>query len=451
MSTRSGWTRVVVMGLGRFGGGEAVARYYARRRADVLVTDLRDETALAGPVERLRREGVRFRFGPHDPADFRAAEIIAVNPAVPFDHPLVAEAAERGAEIVTEIGLTVRAWPGPVVAVTGTNGKSTTAALCAAMLEEAGRPVHLGGNIGRSLLPRARLADFEDIAVLELSSFQLSWLEHDLLSPVAGIVTNVSGDHFDRHPDLDHYVAAKRRLARSVPSGDVLALNRDDEVCRTFGAGRQRARVCWFGRGEAPPIPLDGLRLRGTHNRLNAAAAALAALAAGADEEACLRAAARFTGLPHRMETVREARGVRFVDDSVSTTPEATAAAVEAFGGGGRVVLLAGGRDKGVSWRPLLDAARAAKAVVAYGESGPRLREKLPRAHLFPVLESAVRFALEVAEPGDTVLLSPGFSSHDEFAGFDARGRRFRELVDAGIGFAEGGNAAAKAEEGRGV
>ncbi len=419
-------TQVLIMGLGRFGGGEAVARWYARRRADVLVTDLRDEAVLSGAVERLKRDGVRFRFGEHDAGDFRRADIVAVNPAVPFDHPLVAEAADRGAEIVTEIGLTLREWPGPVVAVTGTNGKSTTAALCAAMLTESGLAAHLGGNIGRSLLPVARECGFADIAVLELSSFQLAWLEHDLLAPVAGIVTNVSGDHFDRHPDFDHYVAAKRRLAESVPSGDLLVLNRDDEVCQSF-AVRPRSRVAWFGRADAPPVPLDGFRLRGDHNRVNAAAAAHAALAAGANEDGCARAGAKFVGLPHRLQTIGEARGIRFVDDSVSTTPEATRAAVDSFGQD--VILLTGGRDKGLPWRSLLTAASGAKAVVAYGETGPRLQEELPRAHLSRNLDQAVRFALGIAEPGDTVLLSPGFSSYDEFEGFDARGRRFCELI----------------------
>jgi UDP-N-acetylmuramoylalanine--D-glutamate ligase len=419
-------SRVLVVGLGRFGGGVAAARHFAGRGDDVCVTDMRDADTLAASVAEVAPLGVRLRLGAHDPADYEAADIIVVNPAVPFDDPLIARARARGKAIVTEIGLTLRRLEGPVVAVTGTNGKSTTVALVAAMLEASGVPAALGGNIGRPLLNEP--LDAGTVAVLELSSFQLEWLEHDEFAPIAAVVTNVTGDHFDRHPTREHYVRAKRRLVEAVPKRGTVILREEDPDCRAFAA-HVRGRVVWFGDRRPPPVSLAELRLAGRHNAANAAAAAHAALAAGADPEGCRRAVADFSPLPHRLQRLLERDGVEYVDDSVSTTPEATAAAVAAYAR--PVILLTGGQDKGLDWDPLLRAARHARAVVAYGETGPALHRALPASHLSPGFDRAVRLALEIARPGDLVLLSPGFASHDEFAGFDARGARFQELVGA--------------------
>jgi len=416
------------MGLGRFGGGVAAARHFAARGDDVLVTDLRAEAELSASANAVRSLGVRLRLGAHDPADFEWAETVVVNPAVAFDDPLVARARANGARIVTEIGLTLDLLRCPVVAVTGTKGKSTTAALAAAMLEASGRPVALGGNIGRPLLNEAAALPAGAVAVLELSSFQLAWLEHDRLRPRAAAITNVTGDHFDHHGTFEAYAAAKRRLADAVPPEGTLVLNYADAVCRDF-ASSSRARIVWFGGGRPAPLPLDRLRLLGAHNRENASAAAHLALAAGGTPAGCLAAIADFRGLPHRLERVGEVGGVLCVNDSIATTPEAAAAAVAAFDR--PVVLVAGGRDKGLDWRPLLDAARRAKAVVAYGETGPGIRDRLPGARFEREFDAAVRCALGLAAPGDVLLLSPGFASLDQFPGFDARGERFRNLVTA--------------------
>jgi UDP-N-acetylmuramoylalanine--D-glutamate ligase len=416
-------SRVVVMGLGRYGGGAAAARWYAERGHDVLVTDLRDEKTLARSIEALRDLDVTFRLGVHEEADFTAADLIVVNPAIPFDHPLV-----RGRNVVTEMGLTLRALPGPVIAITGTNGKSTTATMTAAMLEASGLPYALGGNIGRSLLNETATMAPETVAVIEISSFQLAWLEHDDLRPDAAIVTNVTADHLDRHPTIEHYIESKRKLARAVPKDGTLILPRHDVIAARFAEGVE-ARVAWFG--DEDPVDLSGLRLLGRHNRANAQAAALAAMAVGASAEGCARGAARCAPLPHRLESLGEKDGVLRVNDSVCTTPHATAAAVRSFER--PVVLLAGGRDKGLDRRPLLEAAKDARAVVAYGETGPDIARELPDARLERDFESAVGKALEIARPGDVLLLSPGFASFDEFPGFDVRGRRFRELVGTPI------------------
>jgi len=419
--------RVLVMGLGRFGGGVAAARWFAEAGHDVLVTDLRPARTMQESVDEITDLGVRLRLGTHDPDDFDRAQVLVVNPAVPFDNPLVARARGHGAEVVTEIGLTLRHLTGPVVAITGTNGKSTTAALTAAMLKESGVPMALGGNIGVPLLNETPHFSPGTVAVLELSSFQLAWLEHDELRPSVAVVTNVTGDHYDRHGTFEHYVAAKRRLATAVPPEGVLVLNEDDPVARGFADGA-RAKIIWFGRDRPAPIDLDELGLVGRHNRANAAAAAHAALVVGATPEGCRQAAARFTPLPHRLQILTEKDGVLLVDDSVSTTPVATAAAVSSFER--PVILLVGGREKGLDAAPILRAAKSAREVVVYGEIGPELHGSLPRSHWRKCFDEAVLCAFSLARTGDVVLLSPGFASYDEFPGFDARGERFRRLVE---------------------
>jgi len=414
------------MGLGRFGGGAAVARWHAERGHDVTVTDLRSEAELADSVRSLEHLGLRFRLGRHEESDFVSTDRLVVNQAVPFENALVALAKSRGVEVVTELGLTLKELRGPILAITGTNGKSTTSALAASMLDRSGVPVILGGNIGRSLLNEAAALPEQTVAVLELSSFQLAWLEHDGLAPSTVVVTNVSGDHFDKHPDRAHYQRAKARLVESAPAHATVVLREDDPVCRDY-ASLCRGRIVWFGPGRDSPVALDGLQLLGEHNRQNAAAAAHAALSIGASEAGCLEAIASFEPLPHRLERIATRDGAVCIDDSVSTTPEAAAAAVRALPG--PVLLLSGGRDKGLDWDPLLAAAKHAKGVIGYGETGRRLCKSLPNSHLGDNFDSAVRLALELAQPGDFILLSPGFSSYDEFPGFDARGQRFRELI----------------------
>ncbi len=420
--------RVLVMGLGRFGGGAAAARWFRERGHPVLVTDLSDGRKLKESVAEIAPLGVEFRLGGHDQADFDATDILVVNQAVPFEHPLVQRARARGKEVVTELGLTLRLLKGPIVGVTGTKGKSTTSALLAAMLEASGRPIALGGNIGRPLLNQAERLSRDTVAVLEISSFQLAWLEHDDFALCAGVITNVTGDHLDRHPTFGHYAASKRRLVEAVRPGGAVILREEDEVCRSFVA-HTRGRVTWFGDGRPPPVALDGLKLAGRHNRWNAAAAAHGALAAGATPEGCRAAIREFRPLRHRLESLRTGGPVEFVDDSIATTPDAAAAAIASFGR--PVILLTGGRDKGLDWAPLVRAADRAKAVIAYGETGPLLHAKIPASQLRPTFDAAVQRALELAQPGDVVLLSPGFSSYDEFPGFDVRGDRFRELVGA--------------------
>ncbi len=419
---------VLVMGLGRFGGGVAAARWFAERGHPVRVTDRQARDKLVASVALLDGLDVEFRLGTHDPADFDAAGIVVVNQAVRLDNPLVERARAHGASIVTELGLTLRHLRGPLVAVTGTKGKSTTSSLAAAMLAAGGRRVVLGGNIGRPLLTRVERIDAACVVVLEVSSFQLAWLEHDDFRPQAVVVTNLSGDHLDWHGTLEHYIASKERLLRAAGEGCTVVLNADDERSVALAKRlRPGVRCVWYGESHAPPVPLDSIALRGPHNRLNAAAAAHAALAVGATPGGCRAALARFRPLPHRLETLQTRDGLLWVNDSIATTPTAVQRALESFSE--PVVLIAGGQDKGLSWGPLIEAGRRAKAVVAFGETGPRLAALLPQTHLRDDLAGAVRQARRLARPGDVVLLSPGFASYDQFSGFDERGELFREIV----------------------
>ena len=429
-------SRVLVMGLGRFGGGAATARWFALQGHEVLVTDVAEQSKLAATLESLADLPLRYKLGEHDPADFDRAEIVAVNPAIPFDHPLVARARAAGARILTEIGMTLRLLEGPVVGVTGTNGKSTTCAMAAAMLEASGVPVALGGNIGRPLLNRAAGLGAGTVAVLELSSFQLQWLEHEDLVPAVGVVTNVSGDHFDRHPDFDHYVAAKRRLADAVPPDGLLVLCADDPICVKFGRGA-RAPVAWSGAGIEPPVALDELSVPGPHNRANASAAALAALAVGATPEGCRAGAQGYRPLPHRLEPVTERDGVLMVNDSVCTTPVAAAAAVRSYER--PVILLVGGRDKGLDWAPLVEMLSDDRR--SPGERAGRFHESMAQALLDQALALRERCEFEAVGLSGGVFqnrrLTECVVSKLGAAGIDVRLHREVPANDGGLSFGQ--------------
>jgi UDP-N-acetylmuramoylalanine--D-glutamate ligase len=447
----------LVLGLGRFGGGVEAVRFLAAAGARVTVSDSADPDSLRASVDAVAGTGARVVFGPQAPSlldDLRERPLLVVNPAVPFDHPVLREAERRGVEMATEIGLFLARCPAPVLAVTGTKGKSTTATLVARMVAASGVRTHLGGNVGRSLLSE-RIGP-RDAVVLELSSFQLHWLRGSRFAPRVAVVTSLFPDHVDRHGTFAEYAAAKRTILEFQGAGDVAVLPAGDAALAKAGfetAGS--ARRLWFGEGPLPGpgvrvtetgrledatgeggTDLAGFRLWGRHNRRNAAAAAAAAREAGATWAEVAAGAAATSPLPHRLEPFLEANGVLFVDDSIATTPQSAAAALDAVPR--PCVVLVGGKDKGSDPAPLLDAVRArARAAVGIGSTGASLVERLRRSG-FPGaasggddLASAVRTALSLARPGDAVLLSPGYSSLDRFASFAERGDRFQAEVRA--------------------
>lgn len=430
METSYRGQRVTVMGLGHFGGGTSAARWLARQDARVTVTDLADGSALAPSLAALADVPIAaVHLGGHLEADFRHADLIVVNPAVRPGNPLVQIARDSGADITTEIELFLRACPAPVIGVTGSNGKSTTAAMTAAILEAQGRQVWLGGNIGGSLLERLDRIAADDWVVLELSSFQLWYLTAQTPMPHIAVVTGCSPNHLDWHTTFSDYAHAKQRILTGQKPDDLAVLNAlDHEV------------AAWhrFVRGRRLPLAeLDEiveLRVPGRHNRINAACAAAAAIGAGCERSAVCRGLQTFRSLPQRLEQFAVVEERRFYNDSTATTPESTIAALESLDE--PIWLLAGGRDKGFDFSDMVAAiARRARGVAFFGSVAAALQRRVAQCRpevpciAAETLEQSLQWCWNRSRPGDAILLSPSCSSHDQFRNFRERGERFAAMV----------------------
>ena len=434
--------RVVVMGLGRFGGGLGVTRWLCAQGAEVLVTDLAGPEDLAAPLEALgpllAQGRVRTRLGGHDSRDFAGADVVVANPAVP--HPWSNEyllAAERaGRPITTEIRLLVeRLDRSRTIGITGTAGKSTTSAMVAHALRRLGRPVRFGGNIGGSLLEEAEAARTAgDLVVLELSSFMLHWLGAGVggaasrsvgWSPRVSAITNIRPNHLDWHGSFEHYLRSKLNLERFQSPGDVALRGEPIADAPIAGPGHEPAR---------PGHPPIALQVPGAHNQVNAQLALRIVHAATGDDPAAIAAAlADFPGLPHRLELVAESDGRRFFNDSKSTTPEATCMAVAAFDDPARIHLIAGGYDKGSDLASIAALAPTLGGLHTIGATGRRLAGGA--SHCFAdTLDVAIDRALARMGAGDILLLSPGCASWDQFTNYEARGEAFRALVLERVG-----------------
>ena len=408
-----------MLGLAR--SGEAAALALARRGVAVVAVDRDEELAAAG---RLRAAGVEVVLGAAEAALLDGVDLLVKSPGVPNEAPLVAAARERAVRIWSEVELGFRVLANPILGVTGTNGKTTTSELLGAMFRAAGRPVAVAGNVGRPLTALDGAIPEAAWVVCELSSFQLEDIEE--FRPRVAVLLNLTPDHLDRHGTVRAYRAAKLRLFENQTSEDTAV------VPRGFGPVPGKARRVEFdGRDDLPAEPA----IPGEHNRENAAAATAAARAAGIGDAAIAEALRTFAGVPHRLELVRDVRGVRFVNDSKATNPEAAERALSAFPAGIRVIL--GGSRKGTSFTRLARAAGRRGVARAYliGEAAGELAEALaaegvPFTHAYD-LPTAVREAFADAEPGDVVLLSPACASYDQFRDFEERGERFRELAEA--------------------
>jgi UDP-N-acetylmuramoylalanine--D-glutamate ligase len=407
-----------VLGLAR--SGEAAALALARRGVTVLGADRSEDVE----VGRLRAAGVEVVLGAEDPALLDGVDLLVKSPGVPREAALVTAARERGVTVWSEIELGGRLLSNPVLGVTGTNGKTTTAELLGAVFRAAGRPVAVAGNVGRPLTGLDGVVAPDAWVVCELSSFQLEDIH--AFRPRIAILLNLTPDHLDRHGTFAEYRAAKLRVFENQEPDDVAV------VPRGFPAVGGRARRVEFSAGDE--LPADPL-LPGEHNRENAAAATAAARAAGIGDDAIAEALEMFAGVPHRLELVREVKGVRFVNDSKATNPEAAERALAAYPPGLRVIL--GGSRKGASYAALARTARTAGVSCAYviGEAADDIAEALAtqgvRFRHSRDLATAVQEAFADAEPGEVVLLSPACASYDQFRDFEERGERFRALVEA--------------------
>ncbi len=417
--------RAVIMGLGRFGGGVGAARYLAESGADVLVTDLSGEEHLRPSLEKLADLPIRYRLGEHHPEDFHAADVVVVNPAVDRRNNAFLREATH-ARLTTEVGLLLdQLRRERVIGVTGTAGKSTTTAMVGHILREAlGEDrVHVGGNLGGSLLSHLDRIGPDDWVVLELSSFMLEAL--DGWSPSVAAVTNLRENHLDHHGTFAAYAEAKKTILRHQRPTDRAMLGTGVEA--------------WADATPAPaagvtePLP-EALAVPGTHNRWNGAIAVAVAEAAGVDRTVARDAVKDFPGLPHRLQWVAEHNGVRYYNDSKSTTPDATRLALDAFPRA-TAHLVVGGSDKGMDLAPIgRAAANHAVRLYTVGETGDALADAAEAVRGCPVhrcgtVGEAVRQAAAAARPGEAVVLSPGCASYDQFPNYAARGDHFVECV----------------------
>lgn len=462
------------MGLGL--SGTASARFLLARGAKVVVSEARPESDLGGAPAELREEGAVVECGGHRREVFAGCDLVVLSPGVPPRLEALQAARAGGARVVSEIELASRYLRGKIVAVTGSNGKSTVTALAASILNEAGLRARPCGNIGLPLIslvgpPSAEMyvkdlgrpeptgGDAPDaVYVAEVSSFQLEAIES--FHPKVAALLNLSPDHQDRYEVPADYYAAKARIFMNQRDGDVAVLNADDPETWALAPG-MRARLLPFslrgnaregvllrdgslvhveGEGVTPLMPASDVPLPGRHNLENVAAAAAIALALTAPPPAIRKAVASFQALPHRLRFVRRVRGAAVYDDSKATNVGSTIRAVEAFDE--PVVLLLGGRDKGGDFAALVPhLAGRVRAVVTFGEAGPRIADRLHG--LLPVvrggaLQDAARAAIEGARPGDVVLLAPACASFDAYSGYAARGddfvRMVNEIADGGKG-----------------
>ncbi len=442
------------MGLGHFGGGVGAARWLAEQGAAVTITDLAGGEELARPLGELRDVPLAgVHLGGHRQEDFRHPRLVVVNPAVRPDNPFLQIARRGGARLATEIELFMEACAAPIIAVTGSNGKSTTAAMIAAVLRADGRPGHLGGNIGNSLLAELPRIDPHDWVVLELSSFQLAHLGAGMsirgmsmpaaAMPRVAVVTNFSPNHLDWHGTLDDYRAAKQRLLTEQSSRGIAVL--DTGLLNTGLLESDGWSDCVAGR-LVPPLDrakLPALQIPGAHNLRNAAMAAAAAAAAGCSQEAITRGLASFQTLPGRLQLVATIDGLQFYNDTSATTPQSTIAAVRSLDDGcSGTWIMAGGSDKGVELNDMAAAiVRHTCGAAFFGSTAQRLQQlTASRSNGFctsvvKTLEEAFARCLEScresSRAGQRILLSPGCGSLDQFQNFRRRGERFNELIAA--------------------
>lgn len=438
--------RVLVVGLART--GVATALFSAGYGATVKATDEKPEAELGDVPERLRAAGVTLELGGHNPASFLEQDLIVLSPGVPAHLPELDRAREAGIPVWSEIELAWRFLRGKLVAITGSNGKTTTTSLVAHILKSAGIPTLMGGNIGTPLLSLVETSEDTSVTVAEVSSFQLETIEK--FRPEIGVLLNLTPDHLDRHASFEEYAKAKMRMFENQIERDAAILNADDpEITKRMPS---RPRLYWFSRqkrvaegayirdgqivfrlegDEIPLVRREAIPLRGEHNAENVLASCAAAFLAGAAPAAIANGVKTFRGVEHRLEFVAEINGVSFYNDSKATNVDATVKALEAFPG--PIFVILGGKDKGSPYAPLRNLLHErARAALLIGAAAEKIASEISGA--VPVtqadtLERAVQLAFERANPGDVVLLAPACSSFDQFENYEHRGRVFKQLV----------------------
>jgi UDP-N-acetylmuramoylalanine--D-glutamate ligase len=442
--------KVLVMGAAR--SGIACARFLAARGATVALNDRKPIEKWSPEAIALKNEGVGCLAGEVPGWLLDNIDLVVMSPGVPVKSIPVRYAERAGAEIIGEVELASRFLKGRLVAITGTNGKTTTTALIGELLKESGIPVQVGGNIGTPLITLVESSSDEGWTVAELSSFQLETIKD--FHPSVAVVLNVTPNHMDRYEAFTDYAAAKHRIFMNQEPGDVAVLNGDDKVVSSWSSGL-RAHVVTFsvqrelpeglflrGRdlvsrtsdGERTLMRRDEMKLRGLHNVENVLAALAAGLACGASPESMRETVKRFNPVEHRLELVSEIKGVKFYNDSKATSVDATVKALEAFqDDAGKVVLILGGRGKQAPYAPLEMLVRnQVRRLILIGEDADTIAKELggyAPSERAANMQEAVHQSFQSAEPGDIVLLAPACASFDMFESFEHRGRVFKEEV----------------------
>jgi len=437
--------KVLVLGLART--GMECARFLVRQGANVLVSDRRYERELKQEMDGLSGLPIRYHLGGEERRWLDGVDCVIPSPGVAAENPLLREAGARAIPILSEIELAYRFLSAPLIAVTGTNGKSTTTTLIGEMLKASGIPAFVGGNLGAPMI--GFISGAWDWGVVEISSFQLEWVEE--FRPRVAVLLNLTEDHLDRYANFTAYCRAKERIFAAQTKDDVAILNRDDPLVWAMGA-RVGARVVSFGGSEVNEgifavsdaivwrdgskeerFPLAAVKLQGVHNVENMMAAIAAAKSAGIARDVIQRALEVFPGLEHRLEFVREKNGARYFNDSKGTNVGAVVKSLAGFSA--PVILLAGGVDKGGDYSVLRDGIKQkVRRLVLFGaakEIIARALGELTETVIVEDLEAAVRDAAAHARAGDVVLLSPACSSFDQFRNYAERGKVFKSLVRA--------------------
>ena len=432
--------RIAVLGLGV--SNRPLVRLLLEFGCSVVGCDRTPREKLEEEVLELEKLGCKLHVGDRY-LDGVEADVVFRTPGMHPGNPAIQALKERGAEITSEMEVFFEVAPCHLIAVTGSDGKTTTTTLIAEMLRAAGKTVWLGGNIGTPLLPLARQMKKEDYAVVELSSFQLMDMRR---SPQRALITNLAPNHLDIHKDMEEYVDAKKNIFRYQKEGDLLVLNADNPITASLrGPGETRffsrlgeGDVCIrdgiICRGDTPVLPVSDILLPGVHNVENYMAA-IAMVEGLAPDEDIRRVAQTFGGVEHRIELVRVKDGVRYYNDSIASSPTRTIAGLRSFPE--KVILIAGGYDKHIPYDPLgPEICAHVKKLFLNGATGPKIREAVercpgekPEMVDCPDFASAVKAAAEAAEPGDVVLMSPASAAFDQFKNFMVRGNYFKELV----------------------
>ena len=438
--------RVLVVGLGK--SGVASALFLEKHGARVAVSDAKMEEQLPEEIPLLLDHGISVETGQHGERTFRDQDLIVISPGVPFDVPQLVQARALGIPVIGEVELAARYLKGKVVAITGSNGKTTTTALAGKIIAAGGRKALVGGNIGTPAISFVEASNDDTWVVLEISSFQLETIES--FHPKIAVVLNVTPDHLDRHYTFENYAAAKARIFENQTTDDFAVLNADNEPCVPMG-GKTKAAVYWFSRlkqvergaftsgeriiwrdskTEREIMQVSEISLKGSHNVENVLAGICVGMLAGIEPAEIRRAVAEFKAVEHRLEYVDTVRGVEYYNDSKATNVDATIKALESFPGG--IHLILGGKDKGSdcsALNPLLKDR--VKRVYTIGAAATKIESQIRGVELVSVgtLQAAVKRASDSAASGDVVLLAPACASFDQFVSYEHRGRVFKEQV----------------------